>query len=151
MPGPPKKPWNQKAKNQPHGDRYVPAGDAAISRAPSRRKGIPIPDADPTWNPLVQSWFRSLLLSGQSELWEASDFATAVLAAKAYDVFLKTYNAGILAAFTRLSERLGVTFVDRIRARIELEEPEPIDTDAEAADATVLSWQKKFDERNRTD
>jgi len=116
----------------------------AVAKGTSRRKGIPIPGADPSWNPIVQSWFRSLTLSGQSDFYEASDWATAVLAAKAYDIFLKTYNAGILGNFVRLSERLGVTITDRKRSRIELDDPEGVDQDEEAADAAVIDWSKRL-------
>ena len=95
----------------------------------------------------MQSWFRSLRLSGQSELYEASDWATAVAAAQAYDIFLRTYNASVLGSFVRLSERLGVTVVDRARARIELAEPAPEDADDNAADAAVIDWQSRLDAR----
>src|SRR6516164_11793264 len=98
-----------------------------IHRAPSRKEGIRIPEADPRWKPEAQSWFRSLKLSGQSEWYEASDWATAVAAAQAYDIFLRTHNASILGSFVRLSERLGATITDRKRSRIELADPEPED------------------------
>jgi len=100
----------------------------------------PIPEADPSWKPKARSWYNSLRLSGQSEFFEPSDWMTAVAAADAYDVFLRTHNASILAQFTRLSERLGSTITDRKRSRIELEEPVADDEDEEAADQAVLGW-----------
>jgi hypothetical protein len=116
------------------------AGGAGVSKAASMRDGIPIPDADPKWKPAARSWFNSLKLSGQSQMFEASDWATAVAAANAYDVFMRTWNASIFAQFVRLSERLGATLVDRKRSRIELEDPPPADADEEAADAALLHW-----------
>jgi len=116
----------------------------AIAKGISKRKGIPIPVADPSWHPLARSWYNSLAYSGQSEFYEASDWATAVTAAKAYDIFLKTYNAGILGSFVRLSERLGVTISDRKRSRIELSDPETTDVDEEAADTAVIEWQGRL-------
>lgn len=116
----------------------------AVAKGTSRRHGIPIPEADPAWHPIVQSWFRALALSGQSDFYEASDWATAVLAARAYDIFLRTYNAGILGNFVRLSERLGVTITDRKRSRIELDDPEQTDQDEVAADAAVIDWGKRL-------
>jgi hypothetical protein len=113
----------------------------AVAQGQSRRKGIAIPEAAPGWMPEARSWFNSLKLSGQSDFYEASDWATAVAAAKAYDIFLRTYNASILNAFVRLSERLGVTIVDRKRSRIELDDPEPQDDDEDAAYAAVSHWQ----------
>jgi hypothetical protein len=116
----------------------------AVERGRSRREGIPIPEADPAWMPEAQSWFRALKLSGQSEFYEASDWATAVAAARAFDIAIRTHNASWFTNFTRLSERLGVTVVDRQRARIELEEPEPQDADEDAADEAVSGWQARL-------
>lgn len=117
-------------------------------RGKTRRASIPIPDADDNWRPEAQSWFRSLKLSGQSEFYEASDWATAVAAAHAYDIFLRTYNASLLAHFVRLSERLGATVVDRKRARIELDEPGELrDVDEEVADNVVHGWQERLNAR----
>jgi hypothetical protein len=104
------------------------------------RDGIPIPEADPKWKPKARSWFNSLKLSGQSGLWEASDWTIAVAAADAYDIFLRTYNASVFGQFVRLSERLGCTVIDRMKAHIELEEPAPADADEDAADDAVLGW-----------
>ncbi len=126
------------AKSDPRNDDH--GGGIPVSRAPSLRDDIPIPDADPKWKLGAQSWFRSLKLSGQSQLYEASDWAMAVSAAGAYDLFLRTYNASIFAQFVKLSEKLAVTHIDRKRARIELAEPEPTDADEDAADATVRHW-----------
>ena len=96
------------------------------------------------WLPQARSWYNSLRLSGQSDFYEASDWATAICAADAYDKFLRTYNASILALFVRLSERLCATAVDRTRAGIELGEPEPRDSDEDAADAAIIDWQARL-------
>jgi hypothetical protein len=115
-----------------------------VSKGTSRNKGIPIPKASPKWHPAAQSWFRSLALSGQSEFYEASDWATAVACAQAYDAFLRTRNASLLGQFTRLSERLGATIIDRKRARIELVDADLADLDEDAADAAILRWQGRL-------
>jgi hypothetical protein len=119
--------------------RYI-----AVSQGRARRKGIPIPEPSPNWDPSVQSWFRALRLSGQADFYEASDWATAVAAAQAYDIFLRTHNASVLGSFVRLSERLGVTVVDRKRSRIELADDDVTDADEEAADSTVIEWQGRL-------
>jgi hypothetical protein len=136
-PNRPKRPEHRTGRSTGPGDdpRYI-----AVARGTSTREGIPIPGPSPKWKPQARSWFNSLKLSGQSEFYEASDWATAVAAAQAYDVFLRTYNASIFAQFVRLSERLGCTITDRKRSRIELGEPEPTDEDEDAADAAVLDW-----------
>jgi hypothetical protein len=111
-----------------------------VSKGSSRRKDIPIPEANPQWHPQARSWFRALALSGQSDFYEASDWATAVMAAQIYDMFLRTYRANLLPSFLRLSERLGVTVIDRKRNRIELDEPDVSDADEDAADEAVIKW-----------
>lgn len=116
----------------------------AVERGKSRREGIPIPTADPNWMPEAQSWFRSLKLSGQSEFYEASDWATAVAAARAYDIAIRSHNASWFTNFTKISERLGATITDRKRSRIELEEPEPEDADEDAADEVITGWQARL-------
>ena len=115
-----------------------------VAQGQSQGAEHPIPQADSSWRPKARSWYNSLKLSGQSEFFEPSDWATAVAAADAYDVFLRTHNASILAQFTRLSERLGATITDRQRNRIQLEEPAPDDEDEAAADAAVQGWQGRL-------
>jgi len=112
----------------------------SVSQGHSRRSEIPIPGANPGWHPQARSWYNSLALSGQSEFYEASDWATAVMAAQIYDMFLRTYHANLLPPFLRLTERLGVTVVDRKRNRIELADPDVSDIDEEAADEAVIAW-----------
>jgi hypothetical protein len=119
--------------------RYV-----AQSRGRSNRGTFPIPEANEQWMPQARSWYNSLRLSGQSEFFEASDWATAICAAQAYDIFLRTYNAAIFASFVRLSERLGACILDRKRGRVELEDPEPQDADEDAADEAVQGWQRRL-------
>jgi hypothetical protein len=112
----------------------------AIAKGTSRRHRIPIPDVNPNWHSSAQSWFRALKLSGQCEFYEASDWATAVFCAQIYDTFMRTQKASLLPAFMRLSERLGVTVIDRKRNRIELDEPELTDEDEDAANEAVVQW-----------
>jgi hypothetical protein len=111
-----------------------------VSKGKSRRDDIPRPAASPSWHPTVRSWYNSLALSGQSEFYEASDWATAVVAAQVYDMFLRTRHANLLPSFLRLTERLGVTVIDRKRNRIELSDADTTDQDEEAADEAVIAW-----------
>jgi hypothetical protein len=135
------------AKSDP---RYQYHGGPA-SRGRTRRDGIPIPTADERWLPEARSWYNSLKLSGQSEFYEASDWATAVAAARALDMGLRSYNASLFAQWVRLSERLAVTHADRVKARIVLDEPEPTDADEDAADNVVYGWQARLNARGRRD
>jgi hypothetical protein len=141
MPAPRKRPSERTGTGSGHADdpRFI-----KVAQGTSTGAGHPIPEADPGWKPKARSWYNSLKRSGQSEFFEPSDWATAVAAADAYDVFLRTHNASILAQFTRLSERLGATIADRKRTRIELEEPALEDEDEDAADAAVQTWQGRL-------
>lgn len=127
--------YNSQSTGPGDDPRYI-----SIAKGQSNSRDIPIPGPDPKWKPEARSWFNSLKLSGQSDFYEASDWATAVAAAGAYDVFLRTYNASIFAQFVRLTERLGCTISDRKRSRIELSEPDPTDQDEDEADETVRDW-----------
>jgi hypothetical protein len=138
------------AKSDP---RYQDQG-GPVTRGITRRDGIAIPEADPSWLPIARSWFNSLKLSGQCDLYEASDWMTAIAAAKALDMGLRSYNASLFAQFARLSERLGATFADRARARIVLDVPDVTDTDEDAADTVVYGWQSRLNayrDRKRED
>lgn len=132
------------AKSDPRHEEHGP-----VTRGKTRREGIPIPEADPKWMPEARSWFNSLKMSGQSDFYEASDYATAVAAARALDMALRDYNASMFAHFVRLSERLGVTFADRARARIILDDPDIADADEDHADNVVHNWQERLDRKRR--
>lgn len=114
-----------------------------VSRGQSRKVAT-IPTASERWCPQARSWYNSLALSGQSDFFQASDWATAICAAEAYDMWFKTHNASTLGSFVRLSERLGATIGDRQRSHIDLVEAEATDADEEAADAAVIDWHKRL-------
>ena len=141
MPAPTKRPENRTGSGTGHANdpRFITVTSGAASD-----KNFPIPDADKGWHPKARSWYNSLKISGQTKFWEPSDWATAVAAADAYNVFLRTHNASILAQFVRLSERLGATLSDRKKSRVELEEPVQEDEDEEAADEAVKGWQGRL-------
>ena len=116
-------------------------------RGQTRRASIPIPDADERWRPEAQTWFRSLKLSGQSSLYEASDWATAVAAAQAYDIFLRTYNASLLAHFvgSRAARRHSRRPQARPnRARRARRAPR---RGCEHADNVIQGWQERLNAR----
>lgn len=141
MPAPRKRPSDRTGTGTGRGDdpRFI-----KVTQGVSNGSEHPIPTADPNWKPKARSWYNSLALSGQSEFYEPCDWATAVAAADAYDVFLKTHNASIFGQFTKLVEKLGCTVTDRKRSRIELEEPAPEDEDETAADEAVKGWQGRL-------
>jgi hypothetical protein len=136
-------------KKKPHEEHIGHAHNSVLDLGPvtkgkTKRHDIPvIPTAAEHWGRQARSWYNSLALSGQSAYFEASDWATAVCAAEVYDVFFRTYNAGVLSHFTKLSERLCSTIIDRKRIRIELTDP-PRDRDEEAADDTIREWHRRL-------
>lgn len=116
-----------------------------LTTSKARRMPVPaIPVASERWHPIVRSWFNSLALSGQTQLWQPSDWTTAVLAADCYNRFIQSGNGQILVTFNRLSERLGVTEIDRKRARIELTTEGEVDQDKERAARQVISWKGRL-------
>lgn len=128
------------------GDESAPEQDPRyIATSKAMRMPVPaIPEASERWNPIVRSWYNSLKLSGQTQLWQPSDWTTAVLAADAYNRFIQTGNGQILVTFNRMSERLGVTEIDRKRARIELTTESEVDQDKERAAKQVISWKGRL-------
>jgi hypothetical protein len=153
MAGHPRKPQGTHLSRRGKRDEPTPlaawqdskAAQHPTSRGQTRRDGIPIPDVDSNWLPEVQSWFRSFKLSGQSQFFEASDWSTAVAAARAYDMSIRTQSPGWFGNFVRLAERLGATVGDRNRAHIQLDEiGEPQDHDEDAADAQIINWQARL-------
>lgn len=118
--------------------RYLTMSKARFIPVPT------IPEPSERWHPIARSWFNSLKVSGQTGLWQASDWTTAVCAAQAYDRFLRTDNASILASFVRLSERLGCTVLDRKRGRVELTSTDEVDKDEERAVQAVISWKGRL-------
>ena len=138
----------KKPEQRSEGSKSTGVGDdprfIEVSRVRHRNYTGPIPTPAGHWRPQTRSWFNSLSLSAQSDLYEPSDWATAVAAAEAYDIFLRTHNASILGSFVRLSERLGVCVSDRKRSRIEMEPPDTEDEDETAADKAVQGWQARL-------
>lgn len=121
------------------------ADNGPVTRGRSKRDQLTVlPTASPRWLPTTVVWYESLALSGQSAFYEASDYATAICAAEALDLAIRSRNGGLMNQFTRLSERLAVTLIDRKRARLDLAEPEPTDKDDEAATEAVQEWHRKL-------
>ena len=116
--------------------------DAPITLGQSKRHLIPVlPVANEFWLDNTKLWFNSLVASSQSREYEASDWATAVCAAEVLDVATRTQNASILTHWTRLSERLQVTMIDRKKS---MADTEAADGDEVAADKAVKNWHQRL-------
>lgn len=112
----------------------APASVVKIQRA----RKVPVPAADKDWHPIAKRWYTSLKTSGQSELYEPSDWSTAYLIAESMSRDLKPQVVGIteegdvvraeiplkgasLAGYLKAMNALLVTEGDRRRMRLELQ------------------------------
>ena len=118
--------------------------EGGIDSAPtssSRKLGPPCPD----WLlGLGKTWYESLGTSGQAVFYTDSDWATALVVAKAIDTFDERPTAMMLASIMSACSSLVCTEGDRRRLRIELERGERVDEDAEAGVASMETWRKKL-------
>jgi hypothetical protein len=138
MPGPvPKRSDERRRRNK------SPEGE--ITKPPAGAPFTP-PEADDFWHPIAQEWFVSLGLSGQSALYQVSDWATARYVAEAMSRNLQAgrFSAQLFAAVMGATTSLLATEGDRRRLRVELQRSVAVDRDEEAADATVRELQTRL-------
>lgn len=104
-----------------------------------------VPAASKDWHPIAKRMYLSLKGSGQSAFFEASDWATAQLAAEATSRLLtaEKFSAMLLSAVDAIWSRLLMTEADRRRLRIELERPKE-DADAKAAVSDLDDYRSRL-------
>lgn len=115
MPGPvPKRSDQRRRRNVSDGPQTA---KGAAGAAPSA------PEPHEHWHPIAREWFESLSESGQSQYYEASDWATAVYVAEAMSRNLAggRFSAQLFQAVHSAMTELLTTEGARRRARIELE------------------------------
>lgn len=135
-----------KDPDQRHGhDMGAQDSRTGIEKLEAGEKRDP-PKANTKWHPYAQGWYNSLKLSGQSASYEASDWATALVAAQLMDELLVGgfHSPGLLAEWNDMASRLCTTLGDRRRARIQLIRGGAKDADEEAANAEVVDIQRRF-------
>jgi len=94
----------------------------------------PVPVESRKWHPVAQGWYKSLRMSGQSQWYEASDWATAWVAAEVLDrLYRYGFSATLLAEWNDMARGLLCTVGDRRRMRVELVRGEEIDDDENEA------------------
>lgn len=108
----------------------------APSAATSRTS---VPEADGEWHRLAADWFNALAESGQSQFFEASDWAQARVWAHllSVELFKDKPSAMMIAAWSSGAAELLTTEGARRRMRIELERAVISDPGQDHADATV--------------
>lgn len=112
--------------------------DVPIIHAPATAAAV-APAPDDLWHPLAREWFAALGRSGQSQFFEASDWAQAKVWAHLLSVELlkEKPSAMMIAAWSSGAAELLTTEGARRRMRIELERVVATDPGQEHADATV--------------
>lgn len=85
---------------------------------------VRVPNADPSWHPLVKNWYKSLKTSGISKYYQNSDWATAQLIAHELSIQFETkrHSAEMMATLFSAMKSLGTTEGDRRSMRIELDQ-----------------------------
>jgi hypothetical protein len=121
---------------------------------------VVVPPADPSWHPVALAWYGALAGSGQSQLYQPSDWATAVLVAESMSRDLSPQVVGTtekgdilrdtiplkgasLSAYLRAFAVLMVTEGDRRRLQLELSRPQA-DPDDARVDATVTDLRSRL-------
>lgn len=140
--------------------RRTNAPDQPIDSLPGAAHA-PSPEADENWHPVAKAWFDALGTSGQSQLYQPSDWATAVLIAESMSRDLSPQAIGIteqgevvrdviplkgasLSAYLRAMAVLMVTEGDRRRLHLELERTKASDPDEDRSQATITSLQSRL-------
>jgi hypothetical protein len=115
-----------------------------ITKAPSKRVNRPAL-ADPDWHPIAKTWYDSLAKSGQSEFYQASDWAFAYsLAEDLSDYKRQTKRSAVMLSSIMTGMTLLLTTEgDRRRVNIELHEPEQETGVAKAAVNEYMELLKK--------
>ena len=128
MPGPIPTRSDQRRRRNVRDDQIHRAAGAAA---------VPVPPADESWHPIAVEWYESLAKSGQSALYEPSDWSTARYVAEAMsrNLAASRFSAQLFAAVMAASTSLLVTEGDRRRLRIELERSQEV-----AEEAPDVSW-----------
>ncbi|MFJ9408569.1 hypothetical protein [Streptomyces sp. NPDC101393] len=103
-----------------------------------------IPAGDPEWHPIAADWFESLIDSGQSHYYEASDWATAVYVAEAMSRNLKQgkFSAQLFQSVMSGMTELLTTEGARRRARVELERAGETEQSVDPAVALMDDYRK---------
>lgn len=114
-----------KRSDKRHGHRSLADREVTRSIVATPPPLVPVGDAD--WHPIAARWFASLADSGQSEFYEASDWAHAEFVAEAMSRNLANgrFSAQLFAAVLSGMTDLLTTEGARRRARFEIERELP--------------------------
>ncbi|UQA92873.1 phage terminase small subunit [Streptomyces halobius] len=137
MPGPvPKRSDRRRRRNKSDGPDLVKASGGTAPEPP--------PAAE-DWHPIAADWYASLAESGQSQFYEASDWATAYYVAEAMNRNLISgrFSAQLFQSVMSAMTDLLTTEGARRRARVELEREAGGEDPAEAARVTLMETYRR--------
>lgn len=86
------------------------------------------------WDPQVVAWWETWRRSAQAQAFEETDWTRLAFLTPMLEGYLRRPSAAALGELRMNEERLGATVVDRMRARMTIEDPESSD----GADAQVV-------------
>lgn len=116
-----------------------------IDKAPLTTGARAFGPEPPEWlRGLALDWFESLRTSGQAVYYTDSDWASALIVAKAIEAFEKRPSAHMLTAILSGFGSLAATEGDRRRLRIELERAQDEDPDEQAGVTAIDEWQRRL-------
>jgi|SRR5690606_23459464 len=110
---------NRRRRNQPaHGE--IPLTRDGEIRGPELEDLT----GETGWHPAVVRWYETWRRSPQAQAFEETDWSRLGLLAPLVENYVKRPSAAALSEIRMNEERLGATVVDRIRARMSIEESE---------------------------
>lgn len=115
-----------------------------IDSAPARADRVYGPDAPGWLQGLALAWYEALRTSGQAIYYTDSDWASALIIAKAIERFESRPSAHMLTAILSGCGSLAATEGDRRRLRIELDRVEDEDPDEQAGVTAIDEWQRRL-------
>lgn len=115
-----------------------------IDRAPVDAGAVYGPEPPEWLNGLALDWYESLRTSGQAIYYTDSDWASALIVAKAVERFESRPSAHMLTAILSGFGALAATEGDRRRLRIELERAQGDDPDERAGVTAIDEWQRRL-------
>jgi hypothetical protein len=117
--------------------------DVAITKATSQGAAT-APEPSEDWHPIARAWYDALRESGQSQFYEASDWATAVYVAEAMSRNLNQgrFSAQLFQSVMSAMTDLMTTEGARRRARVELERGVVDDTEDKAKVTRMEAYRK---------
>lgn len=113
---------SRRRRNKPTHDATVLVRDDEV-RGPSLTDATGVLPSD-GWLAPVEAWWETWRRSPQAQVFEATDWGRLAMLAPIVQAYWKRPSAAALGEIRMNEERLGATVVDRMRARMTIEDAE---------------------------